>query len=143
MALPNGSSVPLARFGFSASALVPGVLTSSSARGGRPPVIESGDLTEAMVYLCGQSGRYVTGITLPVDAGYTIKQRHASPATSRHDQRQHGTPIGPPQLCAYLVRWETIKTTRHRVQPPGGPRWRRCPSEAEVGERRGPVTHGL
>jgi hypothetical protein len=72
MALPNGSSVHLARFGFSASALVPGVLTSSSARGGRP-VIESADLTEAMVYLCGQSGRYVTGITLPVYAGYTIK----------------------------------------------------------------------
>ncbi len=24
-----------------------------------------------MVYLCGRSGRYVTGITLPVDAGYT------------------------------------------------------------------------
>lgn len=27
------------------------------------------DITEAMVYLCGQSGRYVTGATLPVDAG--------------------------------------------------------------------------
>jgi hypothetical protein len=30
------------------------------------------DVTEAMIYLCGQSGRYVTGITLPVDAGYTV-----------------------------------------------------------------------
>jgi NAD(P)-dependent dehydrogenase (short-subunit alcohol dehydrogenase family) len=37
------------------------------------PMIESADVTEAMVYLCGQSGRYVTGITLPVDAGYTVK----------------------------------------------------------------------
>ena len=31
------------------------------------------DITEAMVYLCGRSGRYVTGVTLPVDAGYTVK----------------------------------------------------------------------
>jgi len=26
-----------------------------------------------MVYLCGQSGRYVTGVTLPVDAGFSVK----------------------------------------------------------------------
>ncbi|MCV7412031.1 3-ketoacyl-ACP reductase [Mycobacterium florentinum] len=37
------------------------------------PMIEASDVTEAMVYLCGQSGRYVTGISLPVDAGYTVK----------------------------------------------------------------------
>jgi hypothetical protein len=37
------------------------------------PMIEAADVTEAMVYLCGQSGRYVTGISLPVDAGYTVK----------------------------------------------------------------------
>jgi NAD(P)-dependent dehydrogenase (short-subunit alcohol dehydrogenase family) len=37
------------------------------------PLIESVDVTEAMVYLCGQSGRYVTGVTLPVDAGYAVK----------------------------------------------------------------------
>ena len=36
-------------------------------------MIESADVTEAMIYLCGQSGRNVTGITLPVDAGYTVK----------------------------------------------------------------------
>jgi enoyl-[acyl-carrier-protein] reductase (NADH) len=36
-------------------------------------MIEAVDVTEAMVYLCGQSGRYVTGVTLPVDAGYTVK----------------------------------------------------------------------
>jgi len=30
-------------------------------------------VSEAVVYLCGQSGRYVTGITMPVDAGLTVK----------------------------------------------------------------------
>jgi hypothetical protein len=35
--------------------------------------LEVGDISEAMVYLCGRSGRYVTGVTLPVDAGYTVK----------------------------------------------------------------------
>jgi SDR family mycofactocin-dependent oxidoreductase len=37
------------------------------------PMVESVDVTEAMVYLCGQSGRYITGITLPVDAGFSAK----------------------------------------------------------------------
>jgi SDR family mycofactocin-dependent oxidoreductase len=37
------------------------------------PVIETSDVTEAMVYLCGTSGRYVTGITLSVDAGLVVK----------------------------------------------------------------------
>jgi SDR family mycofactocin-dependent oxidoreductase len=37
------------------------------------PVIDVGDVTEAVLYLCGQSGRYVTGVTLPVDAGLTVK----------------------------------------------------------------------
>jgi SDR family mycofactocin-dependent oxidoreductase len=35
--------------------------------------VETADVTEAVVYLCGRSGRYVTGVTLPVDAGYTAK----------------------------------------------------------------------
>jgi len=46
---------------------------TGAARGLPIPMIESADVTEAMIYLCGQSGRYVTGITLPVDAGYTVK----------------------------------------------------------------------
>jgi SDR family mycofactocin-dependent oxidoreductase len=37
------------------------------------PLIEPSDISEAMVYLCGHSGRYITGITLPVDAGFTVK----------------------------------------------------------------------
>ena len=37
------------------------------------PAIEASDISEAMVYLCGKSGRYITGITLPVDAGFAVK----------------------------------------------------------------------
>ena len=37
------------------------------------PMVDSVDVTDAMLYLCGQSGRYITGITLPVDAGFNAK----------------------------------------------------------------------
>ena len=37
-------------------------------------LIEAADISEAMVYLCGRSGRYITGITLPVDAGLGIRK---------------------------------------------------------------------
>lgn len=36
-------------------------------------LIEPSDISDAMVYLCGRSGRYITGITLPVDAGNAVK----------------------------------------------------------------------
>ncbi|OBF80519.1 3-ketoacyl-ACP reductase [Mycobacterium sp. 852002-51163_SCH5372311] len=36
-------------------------------------LIEAADVSEAMVYLCGRSGRYITGITLPVDGGISVK----------------------------------------------------------------------
>jgi SDR family mycofactocin-dependent oxidoreductase len=36
-------------------------------------LIEASDVSEAMVYLCGRSGRYVTGIALPVDAGNAVR----------------------------------------------------------------------
>ena len=36
-------------------------------------LMEEEDITAAMVYLCGRSGRYITGTTLTVDAGYTVK----------------------------------------------------------------------
>jgi SDR family mycofactocin-dependent oxidoreductase len=35
--------------------------------------IDATDVTEAMIYLCGRSGRYITGVTLQVDAGLTLK----------------------------------------------------------------------
>ncbi len=35
--------------------------------------IEPENISDAMVYLCGRSGRYITGTTLPIDAGYTVK----------------------------------------------------------------------
>ncbi|OBA80642.1 3-ketoacyl-ACP reductase [Mycobacterium sp. 1164966.3] len=37
------------------------------------PMVDCADVTEAMVYLCRQSGRYITGIMLPVDAGFNAK----------------------------------------------------------------------
>jgi len=37
-------------------------------------LIDAADVSEAMVYLCGQSGRYITGVTLPVDAGLGIRK---------------------------------------------------------------------
>ncbi|OBK86946.1 mycofactocin-coupled SDR family oxidoreductase [Mycolicibacter sinensis] len=37
------------------------------------PMVECLDVTEAMVYLCSDAGRYLTGVTLPVDAGLTAK----------------------------------------------------------------------
>ena len=37
-------------------------------------LIDAADISEAMVYLCGQSGRYVTGITLPVDGGLGVRK---------------------------------------------------------------------
>lgn len=49
----------------------------SFGEGQRPllamPMMEPGNVSDAMVYLCGPSGRYVTGVTLPLDAGQTLK----------------------------------------------------------------------
>lgn len=39
----------------------------------RLPMMEPGDISDTMVYLCGPAGRYVTGVALPVDAGQTLK----------------------------------------------------------------------
>jgi hypothetical protein len=36
-------------------------------------VIGPSDVIESMVYLGGHAGRYFTGVTLPVDAGRTVK----------------------------------------------------------------------
>ena len=36
-------------------------------------MVDASDVTEAVLYLVGESGRYITGVTLPVDAGFTSK----------------------------------------------------------------------
>jgi len=36
-------------------------------------LMEPAAISDAMVYLCGESGRYITGVTLPVDAGMVAK----------------------------------------------------------------------
>lgn len=36
-------------------------------------VMEPDAITDAMVYLCGPSGRYLTGVALPIDGGLTVK----------------------------------------------------------------------
>jgi enoyl-[acyl-carrier-protein] reductase (NADH) len=35
------------------------------------PFVEAQDITNAVMYLVSDKARYVTGVTLPVDAGYT------------------------------------------------------------------------
>jgi SDR family mycofactocin-dependent oxidoreductase len=37
------------------------------------PLIEPIDVSNAILYLCSEDGRYVTGVTLPVDAGLIIR----------------------------------------------------------------------
>jgi SDR family mycofactocin-dependent oxidoreductase len=37
------------------------------------PPVEPEAVSDAMVYLCGASGRYLTGVTLPVDGGLTLR----------------------------------------------------------------------
>jgi SDR family mycofactocin-dependent oxidoreductase len=37
------------------------------------PMVESIDISNAILYLVSDDGRYVTGVTLPVDAGFTAK----------------------------------------------------------------------
>ena len=36
-------------------------------------MVESIDITNAVLYLVSNDARYVTGVTLPVDAGFVIK----------------------------------------------------------------------
>jgi NAD(P)-dependent dehydrogenase (short-subunit alcohol dehydrogenase family) len=37
------------------------------------PWLEASDITDAIMWLVSDTGRYVTGITLPIDLGATIK----------------------------------------------------------------------
>ncbi|MSY21776.1 MAG: SDR family oxidoreductase, partial [Actinobacteria bacterium] len=34
---------------------------------------EPGDISDALLWLCSDEARYVTGVTLPVDAGALLK----------------------------------------------------------------------
>ena len=38
------------------------------------PMIEAVDLSNAILFLVSDAGRYVTGVTLPVDAGFLNKR---------------------------------------------------------------------
>jgi len=37
------------------------------------PLVEPVDISNAIVWLCSEAGRYVTGVTLPVDGGFTAR----------------------------------------------------------------------
>lgn len=37
------------------------------------PWVEAGDISEAVLWLCSDEARYITGVTLPVDAGALLK----------------------------------------------------------------------
>jgi SDR family mycofactocin-dependent oxidoreductase len=37
------------------------------------PLIEAVDISNAIVWLCSEEARYVTGVTLPVDAGFCVR----------------------------------------------------------------------
>lgn len=37
------------------------------------PVVEAADVSDAVVWLVSEQARYITGVTLPVDAGFTVK----------------------------------------------------------------------
>ena len=40
------------------------------------PWVESSDISEAVLFLASDASRYITGVALPIDAGYRIKKRH-------------------------------------------------------------------
>jgi len=37
-------------------------------------MLEPGDISNAILWLVSDDARYVTGVTLPVDAGFTVKK---------------------------------------------------------------------
>ncbi|MGQ0629492.1 MAG: mycofactocin-coupled SDR family oxidoreductase [Sporichthyaceae bacterium] len=52
---------------------VMGNILSAEAGGDPVPLVDLQDITEAVLYLVSDSGRYITGVTLPVDAGALLK----------------------------------------------------------------------
>ena len=65
------------------------------------PAIEASDISEAMVYLCGKSGRYITGITLPVDAGFAVASRAAVRGSALADRPGASHPGLTPALARH------------------------------------------
>ena len=57
------------------------------------PMVESEDISDAVAWLVSDGGRYVTGVTLPVDAGFAAKGRNSTPQTAR-------TPLSAPERGA-------------------------------------------
>ena len=37
------------------------------------PVVHVEDITNAVMYLVSDAGQYVTGVTLPIDAGFNVR----------------------------------------------------------------------
>lgn len=37
------------------------------------PMMEPASVTDAIMFLCGPSGRYITGVALPIDAGQQLR----------------------------------------------------------------------
>ena len=48
-------------------------IRSRAAAADAIPAVEPDYVSDAMVYLCGPTGRYLTGITLPVDGGLQLR----------------------------------------------------------------------
>ena len=59
------------------------------------PMIEPLDISNAMVYLCSDAGRYVTGVTLPVDAGLTVRSSRERPSGCMTWWATMAEPSGP------------------------------------------------
>jgi NAD(P)-dependent dehydrogenase (short-subunit alcohol dehydrogenase family) len=49
-------------------------LSNSMANALPVPMVEPVDISNAIVWLVSDDARYVTGVTLPVDAGFTNKK---------------------------------------------------------------------
>ena len=88
------------------------------------PLIEPSDNSEAMIYLCGQSGRYITGITLPVDAGFhrQVGTSLAYRALARGVEMpaMGGRPTTPVEAASYGARAGTSVHCPTNSQPRSG-----------------------
>jgi NAD(P)-dependent dehydrogenase (short-subunit alcohol dehydrogenase family) len=71
---PTGVDTPMiAHQGFADFyATTPGVV-EAMANVLPVPMLEAADIANTVVFLCSDEGRYITGVTLPVDAGVTNK----------------------------------------------------------------------